>query len=392
MSVSRSTEAPPDGDFNRGQTIDIIMWIEFGVALVLLLLRIFTRTRLIRFWGWDDAFMCLALVHAGVNSALLNVSIRNGTGRHQFYLSSEEVIQANKFNWISHGFHVMSTNWGKVSVALFLLRVVNRAKEQKKAFYGGMVLLTIINVICVFSIYGQCTPTAALWNPWIEGKCWDPHIQRDYAFFQGSFTDLVLAAYPLFIIWKLRMAMKLKIGLGCLMGLGIIAMIAAIVKTIFLAKLTARADYSFNTVSLAIWIATEQYLIIIAACIPTLGPLVKTLVGQASACCQKRHKPSYTRSRPKYGRHRDPHSGNKGQTGMTILTETKTQIYPLSEYKGWVGPTVCSRREGSQDTIFRSDNMTEGVIMKTMEIHVNSAPEEERSDSGTSFQGGSCPV
>jgi hypothetical protein len=65
-------------------------------------------------------------------------------------------------------------------------------------------------------------------------------------------------------------------------------MTAAIIKTINLSCLTSRSDYPWDTVNLVIWIAIEQYLIIIAACIPTLTPLVNIVVsGRWRDCCRK---------------------------------------------------------------------------------------------------------
>lgn len=55
-------------------------------------------------------------------------------------------------------------------------------------------------------------------------------------------------------------------------------MAAAIVKTINLSSLTERADLTWDTVDLSIWTSIEQYLIILAACIPTMTPLVNILL------------------------------------------------------------------------------------------------------------------
>ncbi|KAL2856460.1 hypothetical protein BJY01DRAFT_242797 [Aspergillus pseudoustus] len=262
---------------DRSYLILAISWPLCSICIVLVSLRIWVRTRLIPSFGWDDASITLALLCGIINSILITISAHHGTGRHASALTESQVLQSTKFNWLSQGFHVMSTNWGKVSVGLFLLRIIHKAKRHAPVMYGGLAFMTVVNAVCVYTIYGQCTPTARLWDSSIEGKCWDPVVQRDYAFFQGSisaFSDLVLAVYPLFTISRLQMALRLKIGLGILLSLGIIAMTAAIIKTINLSCLSARADYPWVTVDLVVWIAIEQYLIIIAACIPTLTPLV----------------------------------------------------------------------------------------------------------------------
>lgn len=120
----------------------------------------------------------------------MQASIDFGTGRHINYLSDREALLANKYNWISQGFHVMSTNWGKVSVGFFLLRIVDRAKKQRIYFYAFLILLTVINSASIGFIYGQCQYREDLWMPPQErrGWCWDPSVHRNVAFFQGCMS------------------------------------------------------------------------------------------------------------------------------------------------------------------------------------------------------------
>ncbi|EFR05202.1 integral membrane protein [Nannizzia gypsea CBS 118893] len=270
-------------DVNSAQKLVVLTWTLLAITTVITSARVYTRLVLIKAFGWDDGFMVLALACSAVNSALITTSISHGTGRHQVFLSEAQRTQADKYNWISQSFHVMSTNWAKVSIMFLLLRLIQKAKSQAPYIYGGMVLLTLSNVMCVYTIFGQCTPVQSLWDHSIPGKCWNPSVQRDYAFFQGAisaFSDLVLAVYPVHLVLTLHIPVRLKLALGSILALGLIAMGAAIVKTIFLSRLSARADYSWNTIDLVVWACIEQYLIIIAACIPTLGPLVKIILNE----------------------------------------------------------------------------------------------------------------
>ncbi|KMU89276.1 hypothetical protein CIHG_06947 [Coccidioides immitis H538.4] len=182
------TGPPPDGDVNRGNAITIIMWVEFSIALVLILSRIFSRTRLNRSWGWDDAFMCFAM----------------------------------------------------------------------------------------------------------------------------------------------------------------------------------------------------QYLIIIAASIPTLGPLVNALLKRTSSSSPYRsnHPLSRISGRPNHERSRG--GRNRSRSGKMILTSTNAQVYPLSEYKGWIGPNGINGSGGSDEAILPSQNIEPGCIMKTMEIRVSSRG-DDRSESDISL-------
>ncbi|KAL4793720.1 hypothetical protein BDV19DRAFT_390925 [Aspergillus venezuelensis] len=362
--------ASPD----RGWVILAVSWPLFSICTILVALRVWVRMRIIRSWGWDDPFIILAMLCASTNTILVTLSAHYGTGRHALDLNGFEKIQSTKFNWLSQGFHVMSTNWGKVSVGLFLLRIIQKVKHHRPVMYGGIVLLTIINTVCVYTIYGQCTPTAKLWDNDVEGSCWNPNVQKNYAFFQGSssaLSDLVLAIYPLFTIWGLQMALKVKIGLGCVLSLGIIAMIAAIVKTINLASLSARADYPWDTVDLTIWIAIEQYLIIIAACIPTLTPLFNIVVRQRTSR-KSSSNPYQPYQRPAH--RRNPQPGRLQQYDpFASAGKTEHNEYPIT----WTRTRVegADAESDSEDPIMATTEAGQGILMTT-DIHVHTGSED----------------
>ncbi|KAJ0421428.1 hypothetical protein BJY00DRAFT_323220 [Aspergillus carlsbadensis] len=266
---------------DRGWVLYAVSYPLLAFSVLVTALRLYTRTHIVKSLGTDDIFNMLALACAATNTALITKSVQSGTGRHMSALTPSQQIESAKYQLLSQGFHVMSTNWGKVSVALFLIRIMAEVKQHTRAMYVGVVLLTVVNVVCVYTIYGQCTPTARAWDGDVPGTCWKAGVQRNYAYFQGStsaLSDLVLAVYPLFTIKNLQMPLKVKFGLGFVLSLGIIAMIAAIIKTINLSNLTSAHDRPWTMVPLTAWVAVEQYLIIIAACIPALTPLFNIIV------------------------------------------------------------------------------------------------------------------
>lgn len=55
-------------------------------------------------------------------------------------------------------------------------------------------------------------------------------------------TDVVLALYPIGILYTLKIPMKLKIGLGFLLGLGMLTAVCSIVKTIEFKAIAASED------------------------------------------------------------------------------------------------------------------------------------------------------
>ncbi|KAM5470544.1 hypothetical protein MferCBS49748_002360 [Microsporum ferrugineum] len=375
-------EEPPDGDVNKGHIIIILTWSGFSLSLLLVLARTWTRVKVVRAFGWDDAFIILALACAVVNAAMVTTSIAHGTGRHQFYLTKEEAMQADKYNWISQGFHVASTNWAKVSIMLFLLRVIGHTTRQTPYFYGGMIFLSAVNFACIYTIYGQCTPVQSLWDHRIKGKCWNPRIQRDFAFFTGAVSatsDLALAVYPVRLISKLQMPLRVKLGLAAIFALGFVAVGASVVKTIFLSRLSARADYSWNTIDLVFWLCIEQYLIMIAACIPMLGPLIKLILREATS----RHtgssrssswprsiirKPASRRKpKPYWATDTSLYATKEEGTIYGVNPGMKTYCYPLNSYHSGVEPHTTPE---SQEAIVQGPDHQMDAIVKVSEVHV----------------------
>ncbi|KAL4786936.1 hypothetical protein BJX76DRAFT_364758 [Aspergillus varians] len=332
---------------DRGWVLHAVMWPLFGICTIITALRFWVRVRIIRSCGWDDASILLALICALINTVLIAVSVEYGAGRHMDSLSTHEQQMTMKYQVLSQGFHVMSTNWGKVSVALFLIRIISKVKNQKHAMYALIVIMTLINIGGVVTIYAQCTPTARIWDRSVKGSCWPQGAQRNYAFFQGSIsalTDLILAIWPLFTIKNLQMALKVKAGLGGVLSLGIIAMIAAVIKTSHLATLTAYDDYSWVTVDLTIWVLLEQYLIILAACIPALTPLFNIIIRhRSSKRSRSNHNELHATYSGKPGRDRDRDSDRQEYNAFASVGRDYVE-YPLT----WTNSKRDQRSVGSR--------------------------------------------
>ena len=59
----------------------------------------------------------------------------------------------------------------------------------------------------------------------------------------GVTADLLLALYPTFIIWKIRISPLLKTVICSLMGLGVFTAACSLAKTILYKKMTGSQDY-----------------------------------------------------------------------------------------------------------------------------------------------------
>ncbi|KAL9071995.1 MAG: hypothetical protein Q9157_005266 [Trypethelium eluteriae] len=126
-------------------------------------------------------------------------------------------------------------------------------------------------------------------------------------------SDLALAIYPLFIFWDLNMSWKKKLSLWGLFLGGVVASIAAIIKTVNVLTIRTAADKTYATSPLLIWSMVEFWLIILVGSIPPLRPLfLKGLRREQTGS----HKYSKSRSRTNDVRLSE-YSAGKGSTGLT---------------------------------------------------------------------------
>jgi hypothetical protein len=83
---------------------------------------------------------------------------------------------------------------------------------------------------------------------------------------------------PINFILKIQVPMREKIVLCILMGLGIVASIASIMKAVNSTMLLHSEDQTWDSVPLVIWSFVEEHLAIIAASIPCLKALFERVL------------------------------------------------------------------------------------------------------------------
>ena len=182
------------------------------------------------------------------------MGLHYGIARHQYFLAPANARIAIEMDWSSHAFVITALGLGKVSFAIFLMRITPKTKKWMKwLLHGYSALLVVINVTLIILTYAQRNLVAGLWDPTIGAKCLPPHILESYAIFQsGTFNfasnlnifadtfsaydvlaDFVLALFPVVIIWDLNVNPRTKVGLATLMGLGVLCVSLLLSKKLF---------------------------------------------------------------------------------------------------------------------------------------------------------------
>lgn len=111
-----------------------------------------------------------------------------GFGRHAYYLSYPQLTRAKKYNLLGEVFCILSLTFGKTSICLFLLRILEQShgKQRKVFLYFTIGLVVVTAAISLGQLLGQCFPVSKQWNPMIPGHCADPVIFMEICYFNGG--------------------------------------------------------------------------------------------------------------------------------------------------------------------------------------------------------------
>lgn len=211
------------------------------------------------------------------------VQVHYGLGRHKFYLSTWDFIEFQKYSygeWLQTFQTLMFT---KVSICLFLLRIPVET-HLIRPLQGMIAGLIVSNMALTIVWIVQCRPLAAAWNSNIQGHCFTQGQLQRIIISQALISiisDIILAIFPIFILWKVQISVRVKAGMCTLMSLGLITAACCIVRTVLNGQ-NVNEDPTWESVDnwhLRSW---EVCIGISAASIPALRPGYKHLVSTIS--------------------------------------------------------------------------------------------------------------
>ncbi|PYH91194.1 hypothetical protein BO71DRAFT_401584 [Aspergillus ellipticus CBS 707.79] len=292
----------PGSSYNAGPGILALNWTAVAVAILVMTLRVVAKLR-IRHFAVDDTIMLCASALALAASIMITLAIENGYGRHYKILSHTSQVLALKYYTGFQCLSIVATGAGRAAFTIYLLKILRQERAVEIILWCIFGVQIVINTVSVITVLAQCKDVRSIWDTSIIPVCWDPNVDRIYGYAQCSIntgTDLFLALFPTYTFWNLNLRMRIKISLVVLMSLGLIAMIASIMRIFYLKTISERGDQTAATVSLTRWALVECYLVIITASIPCIRSLIIHSVQNISSESRSRvgRTPNISISRP----------------------------------------------------------------------------------------------
>ncbi|RGP62297.1 hypothetical protein FSPOR_9342 [Fusarium sporotrichioides] len=255
---------------SRQTQLCLVAWIFTGMAIVTVLTKLFTTIVIFRRPGWDDLLIVVSLIASIVASALVQASSDLGLGRHTASVAAEpggveRMVKTKILQVVRYPFNIMAYSLPNVAILILIERLVGKAKPASRRFLRAVVAIQIL--LAAISVSAK-------------GGCWSPDVFNHSSYVVSSFTvltDLVLAVVPIHAFWKLQLKRQEKLEITFMLGLTFLSAVFTIVKATYLYTFNDRTDPLYNVVTLIIWGLIEQNVVIMAASVPTLRPLIRLI-------------------------------------------------------------------------------------------------------------------
>ncbi|KAF2013081.1 hypothetical protein BU24DRAFT_264076 [Aaosphaeria arxii CBS 175.79] len=282
---------------NRGHVVIVVTSIFFTLALLSVVFRFVTKKLRGIKCHTEDVLILFALILAIGLWAEALLSVKFGAGKH-----SMRVVQEGGVDYISKNLQItynVAHLSVKASILFFYKRiftfVVITFKRAWFAIFGYIIITTLVGVILVFT---QCRPLRYAWDEpkGIEGECINLTALEISTGVLIASADLMLLVLPMPVLWSLRVSTKEKLLLCGLFALGLLALLASIIRITVLGQVVSSVDFTCKDfpaflsillmhdkvltqvnvdvmVNALVWSLVEVNIGIICACIPTIKPL-----------------------------------------------------------------------------------------------------------------------
>ncbi|KUM59599.1 hypothetical protein ACN42_g7545 [Penicillium freii] len=287
-----------------GPALEKGIWVAVAIAAVIVILRIVGKIKIKRF-GVDDGLMIFAEILAIVSTAFLTLSVKHGFGRNLNTIPPHDKQDVLKNIAIQVLLVTISTTIARSAFILYILPLLGTNKYYQAALWAVLVIQFGGNVASAVLPLSICRNAAALWDPKVAvtTTCGNMQAVIKYAYYSNTFnsaTDLFLAVFPTVVFWNLNLKLRIKISLIGLLSLGIVAMVASIIKTTKLESVPSITNTGAGGgIELIRWGYIENVIIIITSSIPCIRPLIISSVRKLSS---GKYSRSYELSMPFGGR------------------------------------------------------------------------------------------
>ncbi|KAH6985313.1 hypothetical protein EDB80DRAFT_756783 [Ilyonectria destructans] len=252
----------------------VISWISVA-------LRTYTRACLMTGCQADDWLMLIGQLIFTISCIFILIGVRDGLGRHNEAIKDDnDEVNALMWQALATVTYILDMMFIKLSIGVLLLRL-SVLKVYTWILWISLVVITIWSCVIFFWDIFQCNPVAKQWDFRImSGHCVAAHQIVAAAYSISAMTilsDWLYALLPVPMLWAVKMSKQARATVIIILGLGVFASIATLIRLRFLADLTNTDDILFAGTDAMVWTLVEPGVAIVASSLATIRPLLRAM-------------------------------------------------------------------------------------------------------------------
>ncbi|KAJ4318025.1 hypothetical protein N0V84_007079 [Fusarium piperis] len=212
--------------------------------------------------------------------------VYSGIGTRDTKLNAIMQGGGRRYLWYFQVTYCFSLLFIKGSICVMLLRIAV-GRTYRTIIWVTLIFSTLSTTVGIIGLFLICRPISAAWGH--PGKCSPAIVSASlgYVVSTGALvTDWTCAILPGFMLYKTNMKTSMKVLLTIILGLGVLASIATIIRLPDMKYYTQSDDYLYNVANIIIWSIVESGIGIFASSLPSLGRLLKNRVHTESSSGQ----------------------------------------------------------------------------------------------------------
>jgi hypothetical protein len=223
------TTAPHGSEASETYIFSIPTFVTFGLATVIVGLRIYARTRWVRAFGLDDALIVVAYLLSAGMTGIVGQEVHQAIYHPEQYDSPtlSQLVHRLQIQWKSAILYFFCTCIIKISV-LLLYRRLTPDVRFRRIIYAVLAFIVLQYIPAILGTVFPCKPVSSNWNFTPPTGCINiPAFQQTEAALE-ILTDFILVLMPMPVILSLQMSKRRRAILLSVLVPGLIPCVASI--------------------------------------------------------------------------------------------------------------------------------------------------------------------
>ncbi|EHA22331.1 hypothetical protein ASPNIDRAFT_45100 [Aspergillus niger ATCC 1015] len=231
--------------FTGQQTTVLGIGVAFmAFTSVVIALRVYVRTLLLRAWGADDGEPTIV--------------------PRSFDKSNEHAVLMviGTCIWATRLLYVLGLCFIKLSLLWFYLRLETR-RFMQWLVYSVIFIVLGVSISSFFVDTLSCIPPSKFWNSTKSGHCMSTASQQKFYEVNGILVivmDILIWAVPIPMLWRVRISLRKKIAVLGVFSVGLLSIAAACVRYNTVLQLANNPDETYVLAASLNWCGIEAYV------------------------------------------------------------------------------------------------------------------------------------